>query len=172
MKKLLIVVLLIFLLTLVFSFADDDFIVATKFTGQDGEGYWGPYGPAYTIKDGVLIFDSSIPNAWMTLNFKDDFMEAEDYRYVVITIKADDPRDAQNIVMTFGNLKKTFTDWGITLNTEFTTYIIDLKAHGLKNWGDGTKAEPDFALNKATANKAKIFVKSIILTNVPSKYKK
>jgi|YelNatPaOPRAMG01_1025707.scaffolds.fasta_scaffold00908_10 hypothetical protein len=172
MKKLLIVVLLIFLLTLVFSFADDDFIVATKFTGQDGEGYWGPYGPAYTIKDGVLIFDSSIPNAWMTLNFKDDFMEAEDYRYVVITIKADDPKDAQNIVMTFGNLKKTFTDWGITLNTEFTTYIIDLKAHGLKNWGDGTKAEPDFALNKATANKAKIFVKSIILTNVPSKYKK
>ena len=172
MKKLLIVGLLIFLLTLVFSFADDDFIVATKFTGQDGEGYWGPYGPAYTIKDGVLIFDSSIPNAWMTLNFKDDFMEAEDYRYVVITIKADDPKDAQNIVMTFGNLKKTFTDWGITLNTEFTTYIIDLKAHGLKNWGDGTKAEPDFALNKATANKAKIFVKSIILTNVPSKYKK
>jgi len=172
MKKLLIVVLLIFLLTLVFSFADDDFIVATKFTGQDGEGYWGPYGPAYTIKDGVLIFDSSIPNAWMTLNFKDDFMEAEDYRYVVITIKVDDPKDAQNIVMTFGNLKKTFTDWGITLNTEFTTYIIDLKAHGLKNWGDGTKAEPDFALNKATANKAKIFVKSIILTNVPSKYKK
>jgi len=172
MKKLLIVVLLIFLLTLVFSFADDDFIVATKFTGQDGEGYWGPYGPAYTIKDGVLIFDSSIPNAWMTLNFKDDFMEAEDYRYVIITIKADDPKDAQNIVMTFGNLKKTFTDWGITLNTEFTTYIIDLKAHGLKNWGDGTKAEPDFALNKATANKAKIFVKSIILTNVPSKYKK
>jgi hypothetical protein len=172
MKKLLIVVLLIFLLTLVFSFADDDFIVATKFTGQDGEGYWGPYGPAYTIKDGVLIFDSSIPNAWMTLNFKDDFMEAEDYRYVVITIKADDPKDAQNIVMTFGNLKKTFTDWGITLNTEFTTFIIDLKAHGLKNWGDGTKAEPDFALNKATANKAKIFVKSIILTNVPSKYKK
>jgi hypothetical protein len=172
MKKLLIVVLLIFLLTLVFSFADDDFIVATKFTGQDGEGYWGPYGPAYTIKDGVLIFDSSIPNAWMTLNFKDDFMEAEDYRYVVITIKADDPKDAQSIVMTFGNLKKTFTDWGITLNTEFTTYIIDLKAHGLKNWGDGTKAEPDFALNKATANKAKIFVKSIILTNVPSKYKK
>lgn len=172
MKKLLIVVLLIFLLTLVFSFADDDFIVATKFTGQDGEGYWGPYGPAYTIKDGVLIFDSSITNAWMTLNFKDDFMEAEDYRYVVITIKADDPKDAQNIVMTFGNLKKTFTDWEITLNTEFTTYIIDLKAHGLKNWGDGTKAEPDFALNKATANKAKIFVRSIILTNVPSKYKK
>ncbi len=172
MKKLLIVVLLIFLLTLVFSFADDDFIVATKFAGQDGEGYWGPYGPAYTIKDGVLIFDSSIPNAWMTLNFKDDFMEAEDYRYVVITIKVDDPKDVQNIVMTFGNLKKTFTDWGITLNTEFTTYIIDLKAHGLKNWGDGTKAEPDFALNKAIANKAKIFVKSIILTNVPSKYKK
>lgn len=172
MKKLLLVLLIILSLTLVLTLADDEFIVATKFTGQDGEGYWGPYGPAYTIKDGVLIFDSSIPNAWMTLNFKDDFMEADDYRYVVITVRADDPKDAQNVLVTFGNLKKTFTEWGITLSTNFTTYIIDLKAHGLKNWGDGTKAEPDFALNKHNANKAKVYVQSIILTNNPAKYKK
>lgn len=164
--------LLILVLLLVFTFADDDFIVATKFEEQNGEGYWGPYGPAYKLEKGVLVFDSSIENAWMTLNFKDDFMEAEDYRYVVITIKADDPKDAQNIVMTLGNLKKTFTDWGITLTTDFKTYVIDLFAHGLKNWGDGTKAEPDLAFNKAGAIKAKIYVKSMMLTNNPTKYTK
>lgn len=172
MKKYFSLILILTLVILGLAFGSDDFIVANKFSEQNAEGYWGPYGPAYTLKDGILIFDSSIPNAWMTLNFKDDFMEAEDYRYVVITLRADDPKDAQNIVMTFGDVKKTFPQWGITLSTEFTTYIIDLKAHGLTRWGDGTKAEPDFALNKATANKAKLYVKSIILTNDPSKYKK
>ncbi len=173
MKKLLSTLLIVTLFTLGLAFgSEDDFVVASKFPDQNAEGYWGPYGPAFTLKDDVLVFDSSIDNAWMTMNFKDDFMEAEDYRYVVITLKADDPDDAQNIVMTFGNIKKTFPQWGITLNTEYTTYIIDLKTQGLKNWGDGTKGEPDFALNKATANKAKLYVKSIILTNDPTEYEK
>ncbi|MCX7941963.1 MAG: hypothetical protein N2516_02580 [Dictyoglomaceae bacterium] len=165
MKKYFLIVSLILVSLITFSLSSDDFVVATKFSGPNEEGYWGPYGPAFTLKDNVLIFDSSIPNAWMTLNFKDDFMEPEDYRYVVITMRADDPEDAQNILMTFGDIKKPIKDWKIKLKTEFTTYILDLFEFGLTKWGDGTKAEPDFALNKATAKKAKLFVQSIILTN-------
>ncbi len=166
MKKYFLISFLVLILILTFTFSSDDFVVATKFSAPNEEGYWGPYGPAFTLeKNGILVFDSSIPNAWMTLNFKDDFMEPEDYKYVVITMKTDDPEDAQNIVMTFGDIKKPIKDWKIKLNKEFTTYIIDLHALGLTKWGDGTKAEPDFALNKATANKAKLFVQSIILTN-------
>jgi len=167
MKKIILSILLITLLvTLSIVLADDeDFIVAESFSEVNGDGFWGPYGPAYTLKDGALVFDSSIDNAWVTLNFKDDFLEPDAYRYVKITMKTDDPTDGAKIVMTFGNIKKPISEWGIVLKTEYTTYVIDLFKQGLTKWGDGFKAEPDFALNKGSAVKAKLYVKSIILTN-------
>lgn len=170
MKRNLFVVLLLvssFAFTSV-AMAADDFVVANEFSGQDAEGYFGPYGPAYVLQDGALVFDSSINNAWVTLNFKDDNLAADAYKYAVITLKTDNPQDAAKVHMTLGNVGKSFADWGITLKTTYTTYVIDLAANGLTKWGDGTKGEPDFALNKAEAENAKIYVSKIVLTNNPS----
>jgi LPXTG-motif cell wall-anchored protein len=170
MKRNLFVVLLvlsIFVFTSV-AMAADDFVVANGFSGQDADGYFGPYGPAYVLQNGALVFDSSIDNAWVTLNFKDDNLAANAYKYAVITLKADNPQDAAKVHMTLGNVGKSFTDWGITLNTTYTTYAIDLAANGLTKWGDGAKGVPDFALNKADAKNAKIYVSKIVLTNNPS----
>lgn len=167
MKRNLFVVLVllsIFVFTGV-AMASDDFVVASEFSGQDSEGYWGPYGPAYILQDGALVFDSSIDDAWVTLNFKDDNLAANAYKYAVITLKADNPEDAAKAHMTLGNIRKSFAEWGITLKNTYTAYVIDLAAHGFKKWGDGTKSEPDFALNKGEAQNAKIYVSKIVLTN-------
>lgn len=167
MKKNLFAVILllsIFVFTSV-AMAAGDFVVANGFSDQDGGGYFGPYGPAYKLQDGALVFDSSIANAWVTLNFKDDNLAANAYKYAVITLKADNSEDAAKVHMTLGDVGKSFTDWGISLKNTYTTCTVDLAANGLKKWGDGTKGVPDFALNKADAKNAKIYISKIILTN-------
>jgi|GEM_PF-796000 len=171
MKKVLLAILIVMSLLLYsgFAVAANDFVIANGFNGQDGDGYWGPYGPAFTLENGALVFDSSIDNAWVTLNFKkDDNFTATSYKYLVITLKSDKPQDGEKVHMTLGNVGKSFGDWGITLDTNYKTYTIDLAANGVTKWGDAEKQTPDFALNKAEAQNAKIYLTKMVLTNSPS----
>lgn len=163
----LVVVVVISSLSIATAAYKSDFNVGDKFLEQNAERYWGPYGPAFTLVGGALVFDSSVVDGWVTLNFKDDEMPADAYKYAVITIKADNPEDAQGAVMTFGNVKKTFTDWGIKLSNTYTVYYLDLVANGFTGWGDGRKALPDFALNTVPNKKFMIYVDKIKLTNKP-----
>ncbi len=144
-----------------------DYVVAEKFEDQDGENYWGPYGPAYMLMDGALVFDNSIANGWVTLNFKDERLAKESYRYVVISVKTDNPADAQGVILTFGNVKKPFSDWGIKLSNTYTVYVLDLSKHGFTAWGDGAKSIPDFALNVVPGKNFALFINQIKLTNNP-----
>ena len=146
---------------------NSDFNVGDKFLEQNAERYWGPYGPAFTLVGGALVFDSTVVDGWVTMNFKDDEMPADAYQYVVITVKADNPEDAQGAILTFGNVKKSFTDWGIKLSNTYAPFVLDLKANGFTGWGDGKKALPDFALNTVPNKKFMLYVDKIKLTNKP-----
>ncbi len=170
-KALFMVLLLIVALASSFSTAtaanSSDYLVGDRFLEQNGERYWGPYGPAYSLIGGALVFDNSVADGWVTLNFKDDEMANDAYRYALITLKTDSPADAQEVILTFGNVKKSFTEWGIQLNTKYTLYALDLPQNGFIAWGDGTKSIPDFALNVVPGKKFLVYVDRIKLTNNP-----
>ena len=146
----------------------EDYVVGDAFSGENAENYWGPYGNgSFVLEGGAIVFDTSVADAWLTLNFKEDPNPVDKYKYVVITLKADNPSDAANAHMKLGNLGMSFTDWGITLSTDYTAYVVDLVAKGVTAWGDASQGQPDFALNKVGAVSAKIYVDKIVLTNNP-----
>jgi len=147
--------------------AAGDYLVGDSFPTPNAEGYWGPYGPAVTLYGGALVFDTSIPDAWVTLDYRDDIIAPDTYRYAVVTIKADDPGAAAGATMTFGDVRQSLAKWGITLNETYTTHALDLAAHGITKWGDAAQHEPDFAMNKAEAGNTVIYVDKILLTNNP-----
>jgi hypothetical protein len=164
---LLLVIILISGLSIASAAYNSDFNVGDKFLEQNAERYWGPYGPAFTLVGGALVFDSTVPDGWVTLNFKDDELPPDAYQYVILTVKADNPEDAQGAILTFGNVKKSFSDWGIKLSNTYAAYVLELKPNGFTAWGDGRKAIPDFALNTVPNKKFTIYVDKIKLTNKP-----
>jgi hypothetical protein len=131
---------------------------------RNGENFWGPWGTAYSLVGGALVFDNGISGGWVTLNWKDEF-PVSTYQYVQISVKADNPADAQGVILTFGNVKKSFTDWGITLSKDYTVYTLDLAKNGVTVWPNGKQDLPDFALNVVPDKKFTIRVNKIKLTN-------
>lgn len=154
---------------------DEDFLVGEEFAeiNEEGvEGYRGPWGAegCFTLEDGAVVFDTSVPDAYITMDFTNDDLAGTDYQYAVVTLKTDKPEDAKNAHMKFGNTGRSFTDWGIELSDTYTTYAVDLWANGLTDWGDAGNYEPDFALNKVGAIDAVVYVSRILLTNDPPEY--
>jgi hypothetical protein len=146
------------------SAAAADYLVGSKFMERNGEHYWGPWGTAYSLVGGSLVFDNGIAGGWVTLNIKDEF-PVTTYQYALLSIKSDNPADAQDVVLTIGNVKKSFTDWGITLTKDYTVFAVDLVKNGLTTWPNGKGDLPDFALNVVPDKKFTIRINKIKLTN-------
>ena len=161
--------LLVFVLISVLSMASAataDYLVGSKFMERNGEHYWGPWGTAYSLVGGSLVFDNGVSGGWMTLNIKDEF-PITTYQYALLSIKTDNPTDAQGVVLTIGNVKKSFTDWGITLSDKYTVYAVDLVKNAVTTWNNGKGDLPDFALNVVPDKKFIIRINKIKLTNTP-----
>ncbi len=164
--------------------AEKDFVVGKNNfheTGKYGkDGYFGPWfqDGCLTFESGVLVFDASVSDAWMTLNLTNDTLKATDYKYMVVKIKTNDPAQAENFAMTIGkkdasngrkaNNGKTFKDWTLAdgshpkpLTTQYSTVVVDLAKSGTTSF----TGDPDFALNKGDAKNAKIYVSELYLTN-------
>ncbi len=148
---------------------DNAYVVGDTFAASDADNYWGPYSDpvAFVLENGALVFDTSIAGGWLTLNFKDDALAADAYKYVVISVKvdsADNAADAEGAHFKFGDKGCSLADWGITgLNTSYKTFILDLAANGFTSWG--TPPAPDFAINQVDATTAKISIDYIKLAN-------
>lgn len=166
------------------SAAAKDFIIGKNNFHENGkygqDGYFGPWweGDCLTFAGGALVFDTSVENAWVTMNLSDDTLDIAQYKYMVVTIKTDAPAQAENFAMTIGkkagkggrkaNCGKTLAEWTLAdgshpkaLTTQYVTLKIDLAKSGVISF-DG---DPDFALNKGDAKNAKIYISELYLTN-------
>ena len=168
--------------------ADDaDFIVGNNSfhdTGVYGkDGYFGPWyqDGCISYENGALVMDTSVDNAWITLNFINDTLDVPQYKYMVIKIKADNPAQAKGFTLTVGQLPgkregsfalngKVFTDLVLAdgshpsgLTTSYQTFCVDIAKNGATTFMGKDMA--DFAMNKGDAGNAKISVSEIYLTN-------
>lgn len=164
--------------------AAKDFVIGKSNFHENGkygqDGYFGPWweGDCLSFESGVLVFDTSVENAWMTMNLSDDTLDISQYKYMVVKIKTDAPAQAENFAMTIGkkagkngrkaNCGKMLTEWTLAdgshpkpLTNQYTTLTIDLAKSGVISF----EGDPDFALNKGDAKNAKIYISELYLTN-------
>lgn len=167
--------------------AAKDFVIGKSNFHENGkygqDGYFGPWweGDCLSFESGVLVFNTSVENAWMTMNLSDDTLDISQYKYMVVKIKTDAPAQAENFAMTIGkkagknsrkaNCGKTLTEWTLAdgshpkpLTNQYTTLTIDLAKSGVISF----EGDPDFALNKGDAKNAKIYISELYLTNSTS----
>lgn len=164
--------------------AAKDFVIGKNNFHENGkygqDGYFGPWweGDCLSFESGVLVFDTSVENAWMTMNLSDDTLDSSQYKYMVVKIKTNAPAQAENFAMTIGkkagkngrkaNCGKTLTEWTLAdgshpkpLTSQYATLTIDLAKSGVISF----EGDPDFALNKGDAKNAKIYISELYLTN-------
>lgn len=135
-------------------------------------------GASISYDNGALVFDTSVSGGYMTADLLDadgtplDDSNVPSYKYLLITVKSDDPADSQGAHLSIGKdsknaqLGKSFTDWGINLTTDYKTYTIDLAGNDFAYWGK--TGAPDIALNQSEATKGKIEIKAMSLSNDPN----
>lgn len=164
--------------------AAKDYVVGKSNFHENGkygaDGFFGPWWEdgCLSFESGALVFDTSVDNAWMTLNFTDDTLDSSQYKYMVVKIKTNDPKQSENFAMTIGkkagksgrkaNCGQTYTEWTLAdgshpkpLTTQYTTIVVDLAKSGVISF----EGDPDFALNKGDAKNSKIYISDLYLTN-------